>query len=183
MWQGLLQTLLGMGAMLAGFGSMVGAICAAGAVIYAALQVRASRRQLEHASAATLTSLSNQHNWVVFDRHKDLPPALPAWVSLTDSGWAWRVLHLNHLNIPMLFYGDCKRDLTSKSDFDAWKLMAKNWFDHLASDNQDPQIKDQLKEGLDSLKEVLRPEEGYPEEFRNWLVKNGIVPPNVTTTN
>lgn len=180
MWQILVQTLSAFGIIVTAFWTMFLSIFAGCAVLYAAKQFKALQKQLEHTSAATLTSLSNQHNWVLFDRRKKLPPALPAWFDLTtDSKWAWRVLHLNHLNLLKLFYEDhYKRNLTSQSDLNAWIQMAKYWFCNFRPDNPHFQ-KDEIQEGRHILKQILQAKEGYPEEFRNWLFEKDIVPQSV----
>ncbi|HXV97186.1 MAG TPA: hypothetical protein VEC93_02100, partial [Anaerolineae bacterium] len=91
---------------VAACGALVTAFATMGLVIYTAKQVKKIQAQLEQISASTLTNLSNQNNWELFDRHERLPSALPSWVGLSDRGWAWRVLHLNHLNLLKLAYYD-----------------------------------------------------------------------------
>lgn len=70
--------------------SVVPALAAIASAIYAYVLVRAVTKQLQQTSSFNLTTLSNQQNWNLLDRHKDLPPALPSWKGLTEKGWAWR---------------------------------------------------------------------------------------------
>jgi hypothetical protein len=86
------------------FISVASALAAITSAIYAAARVRAVTKQLQQVSSFNLTTLSNQHNWYLLDRHKTLPPALPIWAGLTDDGWIWRTLHLNHLNLLQYAY-------------------------------------------------------------------------------
>jgi hypothetical protein len=180
MWQALVQTLTTWGIMLTAFWTMVLAIFAGFALLYAALQLKALQKQLEHTSEATLTSLSNQHNWVLFEHRNKLPKALPAWFELdTDSKWAWRVLHFNHLNLLKLFYDDhYKRKLTSQSDLDGWIQKSKYWFCNFRADNSHFHD-DEIQEGLLILRQILKPEEGYAEKFIAWVRKNKIIPRSV----
>ena len=86
--------------------SVASALAAIISAIYAAARVQAVTKQLQQVSSFNLTTLSNQHNWHLLDQRKILPPALPTWAGLTDDGWTWRTLHLNHLNL--LTYGSLK---------------------------------------------------------------------------
>jgi len=153
----------------------VAAIASTVATFYAARQVRATRIQLEQANEYNLASLSNQQNWDQFDRHDDLPAALPSWVELDDVEWAWRVLHLNHLNLLQLAYQAHRKEVMSKRDLDGWVLKAAYRFQHLWSESPDEEI----RKGREILRQLLRPEEGYPIEFRHWLVESKIVPPDL----
>jgi hypothetical protein len=157
------------------FISIVAALSAVGSVIYAAVQVRKIKTQLEQTSAYNLTNLSNQHNWELFDRHRHLPPALPAWAGLTDTGWAWRVLHLNHLNLLQLARQEHSRGLMNNRDLDSWILKARYWFRNLWAEKPAPEI----REGREALRQLLRPEEGYPKEFCQWLVESKVIPPDL----
>jgi len=177
MWQALVRTLSTLGIILTAFWTMVLAIFAGAALLYAAKQIKALRNQLQHTSEASLTSLSNQHNWVLFEHWHKLPHALPAWFMLdTDSRWAWRVLHFNHLNLIKLFYDDYyKRNLGTQSDLNGWIQMSKYWFSNFRSDNSHFHD-DEIQEGLSTLRQILKPEEGYPQEFIAWLTENEIIP-------
>lgn len=148
-----------------------------GSVIYAAAQLKKAKTQLEQTSAHSLLSLSNQHNWNLFDRHNKLPPAHPSWVGLTDDGWAWRVLHLNHLNLLNLAYDDYKKGLMNASDLDGWILKSRFWFRNLWLENPDPV----LHEGREVLRQLMRPEEGYVKEFRQWLIDSKIIPSDLVS--
>ena len=157
--------------------SIVGALAAIGSAIYARMQVSKVKAQLEQTSAYSLTSLSNQMNWDLFDRREHLPAALPSWIGLSDKEWAWRVLHLNHLNLLQLARQDCTNGLTSKSEFEGWLLKARYWFQSLWGKNPNPEI----QKGRETLKQILRPEEGYPKEFRQWLVESQVIPPELAS--
>ncbi|MEA1900731.1 MAG: hypothetical protein U9N47_08195 [Thermodesulfobacteriota bacterium] len=155
-------------AILAAVAAVASAICA-----YAV--VKRMGKQMEQFSAHELTRFSNEHNWNLYLQRSTLPPALPAWRNLSDKGWAWRVLHLNHLNLLQVAYTDHKRGLLGQKESDGWILMAKFWFSHLRSESSDVDI----DEGRKTLRQVLKPEEGYSEEFRDWLRQNQIIPPNL----
>lgn len=157
--------------------SVASALAAIASAIYAGARVRAVTKQLQQTSSFNLTTLSNQHNWNLLDRHKNLPPALPSWKGLTEKGWAWRVLHLNHLNLLKYAYSDHKRKLVSEEEFQFWVMMAKFWFRDLRSDSSDPE----LREGRERLRELLRPEEGYETEFRHWMVRRQIIPSDLVS--
>jgi hypothetical protein len=175
----LIKTLIEIGAILIQIPliccTAVATIATTVATFYAAKQVRATRVQLEQANEYSLTSLSNQQNWDQFDRHDDLPAALPSWVGLDNVGWAWRVLHLNHLNLLHLAYQACRRGVMSKRDLEGWVLKAQYKFRHFWSESPD----EDTRRGREILRQLLRPEEGYTEEFRQWLVESRIVSPDL----
>lgn len=154
--------------------SVVAVLAAIASAIYAGARVR---EQLQQTSSFNLTTLSNQHNWNLLDRHKNLPPALPSWKGLTEKGWAWRVLHLNQLNLLKYAYYEHKRKLLSEEEFEFWVMKAKFWFRDLWSDSSDVE----LREGRERLRELLRPEEGYETEFRHWMVKRQIIPSDLVS--
>lgn len=160
---------------IAACSTLAATIATIGLVVYTARQVKKVQTQLEQTSATTLTQLSNQNNWDLFDRHGYLPPALPSWTDLNDSGWAWRVLHLNHLNLLKLAYYDHQKGLSTKQEFEGWKLKAKYFFRNLWTESPSPEI----QQGREVLRQILRPEEGFPKEFRNWLVEAKIIPPDL----
>jgi hypothetical protein len=173
------------------FGTVVAAFAAAAAAFYAARQVKALGVQLEQTQAqlelteaqvkqsraSNHTQLANQHNWNQFDRHEHLPPLLPSWAGLTDRGWAWRVLLFNHLNMVLLAYEDHKRGILDDDELKDWILKARYWFRSLWAESPDPEI----REGYEIFRQILRPEEGYSEEFRNWLVRSKIVSPAIVS--
>ncbi len=138
---------------------------------YTRQQIKDVKTQLKQTGAHSRASLSIQQNWALFDRHKELPPAHPSWVGLTDAGWAWRVLHLNHLNLLLLAYQDYTKGLLDEGDFEAWKQKSRFWFQNLRSGNQDPET----REGREVLRQLLLPEEGYSKEFCEWLVSEDII--------
>jgi hypothetical protein len=127
-----------------------------------------SRQARKQSSTQELTRLSNEHNWNLYLHHSRLPPALPSWAGLTEKGWTWRVLHFNHLNILRLVYENYERGALTKEGLESWKRSATFWFSHLKSDDQ--------REGREILRQVLKPEEGYPYEFRRWLCDQDIIP-------
>lgn len=129
-------------------------------------QLKLARAQLQHASAFDLISLSNKQNWYLLDAHNKLPAALPHWIGLTDTGWAWRILHLNHLNLLKLAYDDYQNGLIDNSRFDGWVKKGRFWFRNLSN----------REEGRQRMKELMQPEEGHPREFCDWLVQSEIVP-------
>lgn len=157
--------------------SVLAAIAAIISAFYNGARVRAVTRQLQQTSSFNLTTLSNQQNWHLLDRHKALPPALPAWVELSEDGWIWRVLHLNHLNLLRCAFYDHKRKILSSQELDFWVRKARFWFRDLRSESPDPR----LREGRERLRELLRPEEGYEDEFRLWMVRRDIVPSDLVS--
>ena len=105
--------------------TVLATLAAIASAIYAGVQVGKVKAQLEQTSAHSLTSISNQTNWDIFDRREQMPPALPSWIGLSDHEWAWRVLHLNHLNLLQLARNDYMHGLMSKSEFDGWQSKAR----------------------------------------------------------
>jgi len=146
-------------------------LIAAVALIFTMRQVGEIHAQLKQASAHTLMGLSNQQNWVLFDRYKskDLEPFLASWDGLGKIGWSWRVLILNHLNLLFGAYQDHKSRIMENSDFKAWIMKGQYWFENLRSDDSRYSV------GREVLKKVLRPEEGYSREFIQWLIKEKII--------
>jgi hypothetical protein len=157
--------------------SIVAALAAVGSVIYAKAEVAKIKSQLEQTSGHNLTEMSNQLNWDLFDRREHLPPVLPCWVGLDDMGWAWRVVLLNHLNLLKLARQDHTGGLMSDRELEGWELKARYWFRSLWAQDADPEV----QAGRDALRQLLRPEEGYPKEFRKWLVESHIVPPDLVS--
>ncbi len=155
--------------------AIVAVLAAVASAIYAGMAVKRMRWQMEQFTAHELTRLSNEHNWNLYVHHHQLPPALPAWRGLSDKGWAWRILHLNHLNLLALAYKDHERGLLRLDEFEGWIRMAKFWFSDLWSESPDVDI----KEGREILRHLLKPEEGYSNEFRQWLLKSKIIPPDL----
>lgn len=158
------------------------AITAGAVVLYAwetkklrSAVVTQTKQTAEQNARHALTTLANEHNWRLFDRRRELPPALPAWSELTDSGWAWRVLHFNHLNELKQAYEDHRSGSLSDYEMTAWTLMARNWFGHIQPGSQSEQI----REGCEILKQVLRREEGFQDDFRRWLVSSDIISMNL----
>jgi hypothetical protein len=151
--------------------AVIAIVISAFSIRYTRQQIKDVKIQLQQTGAHSRASLSIQQNWALFDRHKDLPPAHPSWVGLTDAGWAWRVLHLNHLNLLLLAYQDYIKGLLDEGDFEAWKQKSRFWFQNLRSGNQDPEI----CEGREVLRQLLLPEEGYSKKFCKWLVNEGII--------
>jgi hypothetical protein len=158
--------------------SFLSAIAAIASAIYATKRVRYARKLIEHNSLYELTSLSNQHNWTLFEHRKDLPAILPSWQNLTDRQWTWRVLIFNHLNLLRLAYHDLKRGYIGKDEYENWILMARFWFNNIRTESQDSS----LKEGYNMLRQIMRPEEGYSDDFRCWLVSNDIISTNIVST-
>lgn len=140
---------------------------------YTIVQIRQIKTQLKQSSAHSQASLSNQENWSQFDRHERLPPAIPSWKELTDSGWAWRVIHLNHLNLLKLAHKEFFMSLMDKDEFDGWIQKAKYRFRDFWCDNSS----DEVREGREILRQLLIPEEGFSREFTKWLVDEKILPP------
>jgi hypothetical protein len=157
--------------------SGVAMLAAISSAIYAREKVKKIKSQLQQTSIHHLTDLSNRSNWDLFDRREHLPPALPSWIGLSDSQWAWRVLHLNHLNLLQLAYQDRNKGLTSQQEFESWVLKARFWFRNLWAEIPTPEFQD----GREVLRQILRPEEGYPKEFRQWLVDENVIPPDLVS--
>ena len=78
------------------------------------------------------------------------------------------MLHFNHPNILRFAYENYKRGALTKEELEGWKTSATFWFSHLKSDDQ--------REGRETLRQVLKPEEGYPHEFLRWLGDQVIIP-------
>jgi len=172
-WQTLSAMVTAIGTCVMACGTVVMALAILFTVFYAKQQVRGIRSQLERTGAHNRTGLSSQHNWALFEHHEKLPEALPSWVGLEATGWAWRVLHLNHLNLLLLAYEDRKAGLMpDDQDWEEWKRKANFWFQRLRTDSEDREI----HEGRETLKQLLRPEEGYSKEFCQWLVEADIIP-------
>lgn len=148
------------------------ALAAVASAIYAYRIVKRMKNQMEQFTDHELTRQYNEHNWNLYVHREGMPPALPPWRQLSDKGWAWRALHFNHLNLLKLAYSDHQRGLLNKKEFEARTQMAKFWFSDFWSKNPD----DEIKEGRETLRQVLKAEEGYPNEFREWLRKKGIIP-------
>ena len=151
---------------------ILSALATLGAVVYAAMQVKSFQKQLRQIDTHNLMAFSNQHNWNLLDHQlkEPLPPALPSWKGLNRSGWAWRVLHLDHLNLLFLAYQDRRIGVMDKADLEGWVLKAKYWFGHLQPDSSDQEI----RQGYEVLKQILN-EAVYPEYFCKWLVKKKII--------
>lgn len=152
--------------------TIVAVLAAVASAIYAVRTVSMMKRQMQQFTAHELTRFSNEHNWNLYVRHGELPPALPCWRGLSDKGWAWRILHLNHLNLIALAYIDHQRDLLSTKEFEGWTRMAKFWFSDFWSETRDADI----REGCETLRQLLKPEEGYSNEFRQYLLNSEIIP-------
>jgi hypothetical protein len=142
-----------------------------GVLYYAWRRVTRIDTQLRQMSAQKLTEFSRQENWVLFSNHDKLPVFLRSWQGLGESGWAWRVLLLNHLNLLRLAFKDFNRGSIDKEEFEAWIEKGKFWFERLRNDD-DPEI----SEGRDVLKQLMKPEEGYSKKFCDWLKTEGIIP-------
>ncbi len=138
-------------------------------------QLRLLKTQVEQSSEHSLMAASNEQNWKLFEHWAELPAFLPAWSELkTEKQWAWRVLHFNHLNLLWLAHQEHKRGLLGKDEMKSWRDKAKHWYQRFWESNPSQDT----VEGGEILKQVLRPEEGFSKEFRDWLVKETIVPPN-----
>jgi type II secretory pathway pseudopilin PulG len=139
-------------------------------------QLNEMKSQLKQTSTHNLTSLSNQLNWDLFKHREHLPPVLPSWVGLTDRQWAWRVLLLNHLNLLQEARLDYSRGFINDHELEeGWVLKARHWFRTVWTESTNQEI----REGREVLRQLLRPEEGYPREFRQWLVQSHIIPPDL----
>jgi hypothetical protein len=140
-------------------------------LIFAKKQVRVILAQLKQTSSHNFTGLSNKQNWKLFERYKahDLAPMLPAWEGLNKTGWSWRILILNHLNLLFEVHQDYKNHIMEKSDYQAWVLKGQYWFQNLRSENS------KYQQGREILKKILKPEEGFTEEFINWLICERII--------
>lgn len=155
--------------------NLISALAAVIAAGYAAVTVRAMNRQMRQLTDQQFTQLSNQHNWNLYDHRGELPPAIPAWRGLSDKGWAWRTLHLNHLNLLWLAYKDYKRGFMDSDELQGWARKAKYWFSDLSAESP----VDDNKEGRETLRQLLEHKEGYSADFREWLRDNEIVPPDI----
>lgn len=133
-------------------------------------QIALAKAEVRHTSAFDMINLSNQHNWYLLDHNDDMPNALPHWIGLTKKGWAWRILHLNHLNLLTLARDDYKNGLIDDAGFDGWIQKGRFWFRNLSESTSD------FEEGRQRMKELMQPEEGYSKEFREWLVNSQIIP-------
>jgi len=140
-------------------------------VILIFLQLRRLRAQLKSQSQQSVVALSNDQNWRLLDRRSELPPLLPSWVGLTEIGWSWRVLILNHLNLLLLAHDESRRGFMRQGELKTWVLKARYWFSRLNSDDADPA----LAEGRAVLQQLLHPAEGFTVEFRKWLQEQEIL--------
>jgi hypothetical protein len=155
--------------------SYVLALAALASAYFAYKTNKKMKMNMEQFTSHDLKRLFNEQNWNLYLHHKELPPILPSWRGLSDKAWAWRVLHLNHLNLLETAYKDHKLGLIGEEDLNDWKKRAKYWFSHLYSESDDADI----REGSKMLKQVLQPEEGYSKEFRQWLRENRIIQQNL----
>jgi len=144
-------------------------LAAAAAAFYAAKAVNEMKKQMKQLADQHLTQLSNEHNWDLYERHQKLPPALPVWRDLDETGWAWRVLHLSHLNLFWLAYKDYKRGLMDSADFESWKQKATYWFSGLAAADTDIDI----SKGRETLRHLIEHEEAFSPSFCRWLIDKG----------
>jgi hypothetical protein len=145
------------------------------AVVVAAIQLNGIKKQFRQTNDHILITLSNQHNWNLFEHREDVPGLLPSWAQLSDTnkGWGWRILLLNHLNLLHLAYQEHSRNLMDRRDFEDWKSKARYWFQSLVAESPDPEI----SEGRKVLRQLLsREEAAYSDEFREWLVEAKIIP-------
>jgi len=152
------------------------AVVSALVAIYSASKGRAIYKatvdKLKQDSDQYLIMLFNQHNWTLFGLRKELPPALPSWRDLSEKAWAWRVLHLNHLNLLQLIYWQKEKNVIADEEFRTWVRMSKFWFTHLRESDRDEDI----REGCKAMRQILKPEEGYSFKFRYWLFVEEIIP-------
>jgi hypothetical protein len=180
----LLASLAPIFTMVSAIGAAVSAYMAYRTAQVAARQVQASQEQvrelteqnkllssqIQQANDQMLTTISNQQNWAFFERHADIPPVLPSWKKLAGAqDWAWRVIHLNHLNYLQLVWHSSRRKLMNQSEVDSWILKGRYWFQNVWQDSPE------FHRGREILIDILGSEEGYPDEFRKWLVEKKVV--------
>lgn len=131
--------------------------------------------QVKSVSRHSLAALSNVHNWNLLNFRGSgvpaLPAALPSWVGLSEDGWKWRVLHFNHLNLFRTVWEDLTAGVFDPSDVKDWLEKGEFIFRNATSGES------QYEEGRAVLRQILRKEEGYPDEFYDWLVNHKIIPP------
>lgn len=139
------------------------------------LMLRKLTAQVKSASQHSLAALSNEHNWRLRTFQTNavptLPSALPSWENLDPEEWTWRVLHLNHLNLFRIVWSDQKDHIfPNQQEVDDW--VDKGRFIFSTCTGSDPQY----AKGRRQLQQILKKEEGYPDDFYNWLVDSGIIP-------
>lgn len=142
------------------------------ALFFAIVQINKIREQQKQSGEHSRIGLSIQENWFQFDRYEKLPPAIPSWKELSDSGWAWRVLHLNHLNLLKMAWKEYSMGLISKDEFDGWVAKTEYRFRGFWINSD----LGELQEGKEVLRQLLIPEEGFSKEFIEYLVKANIIP-------
>jgi hypothetical protein len=152
------NTVTAVSTVIAAFGTIIAATIAAIAAWAATKQVKILRIQIEQTNAQMLTTISNQQNWEFLKHYSDLPPALPSWQNQSREALAWRVIHMNHLNFLQLVQQSSARGLLPYNEVAASLLKGRFWFRQVWQDASDPM----LHEGREVLRQILRPEEGYP---------------------
>ena len=88
---------------------------------------------------------------------------------------SWRVIHLEHLNLLWFGYRTYRQEVPKDGELHFWTIKARSWFRPYWSDSADSH------EGREVLRQLLRPEEGYPDDYRKWLVDNRIVSPDIVS--
>lgn len=130
--------------------------------------------QLRSSMNHSLTEISNLHDFklleFIFQGHK-IPPVLPSWEELkTEQAWAWRVLHFNHLNLLLCAFNDYKSGIMPLHQWESWAVKGQFLFSNACSAKND-----ECMEGRRQLDLILRKIEGYPDDFRQWLVDAKII--------
>jgi hypothetical protein len=133
-------------------------------------------RQLKQSNVIGLAQISNEHNWSLYGHYEDLPLSHPAKKQYTKQKYMWRVLHLNHLNLLEVAYEGEKRSIkgsiVDSEKIKQWKQKFKKWFEILETK---PMTND-INDGIEALKEIIKLKDEYSNGFRKWLRK-GIIPP------
>lgn len=146
-----------------------------GYVLVTLLMWKKLTAQVKSVSRHNLAALSNEHNWRLLtfrddvNRPPTLPIALPSWRGLQAEQWRWRVLHLEHLNLIRLAWEDWQTGVFTEHEIEDWVVKAKFIFQDMRSNVAEFQT------GREQLQQLMRRDEGYPDEFRDWLVKRCIL--------
>lgn len=131
-----------------------------------------ARGQLKQSNYIGLAQISNEDNWSLYEHYEDLPPSVKK--RYTKQRYMWRVLHLTHLNLLEVAYEGKKRGALKAEELKQWKQKSKAWFKDLESKSVDNDIND----GIETLKEIIKVGDAYSDEFRKWLKEEGIITEN-----
>ncbi len=112
------------------------------------------------------TRLSIEQNWKLWEHRNEIwTPVAPR---LTDAEWKWRLGILNHLNLLQFAYRRFTHGIDksrSRESLDSWIIKAKRAIGQAKGD----------KTGAAQLRQLLQRGEGFPQDFIDWMQKEGII--------